>query len=418
MVMMGDQGKYPIDQIITELDNNCKKNPSLMSTIKLEIDKLLRKVYSDAITQQTGWCMTFKIPQIEVLNLTNIAGIDIHRMSNAFQTHWKTPPTAYMVNDPYYHVLLLFIIYGLRNQQKAMCNSAIALILTRLWNGRRQNYIKYCDPDVMRYVVANMSGKYLPRKFDMPIMLILNHYCHTLLDKYGDAVKQDSYKSKRLFEQCWNRLRQLFVSNMSPNIVTGRSEAKAGLAPLYFAAKEKGLKIATPRTSLNPGDDNEMSSIEQYTSHDYDEFVSNISDYIIMNFQPKYDVKFIKFISDENGSKPEQIKLLLNSIHSNQYADYIRDILELMFKQLQITDKVEVCSPKFFSVVKKRIVSSKHSPTIIQVKNVADLLLERIFDDHIKTVSYSDYSPPVCGRWRAIIFYGFAYNIQKFLCSK
>lgn len=412
--------KPPIDEILSEFQNSCKQNPQLQSTVKLELEKLVRKLYSDAIAQHVGWCMSFKIPEVEVLNILNIIGIDQQKLSSAFATQWKAPPSAHMINNPYYHTLLFLALYGIREHKiQLISENAMVLLLARIWNGRRQKYIQFCDPDVMRYVVANMSGKYLARKYDSPIALIRQHYASYLLKTYSNRIKADSTMTKRLFDQSWNRIRQLFISDMAPNIKTGRSEGRSGIAPLYFDAKEKGNKIATPKPGAKMrDDDNELSSIEQYTAHSYDQMIGDIANYMMMNAYNKYDDSFIRFVNRETSAKAEKIKILLDGIHSVRYNDYIQDVLELMFSQIQIGDRSDICNQTFFNVVKKRIISSKHSQTVTQLKKVVDLLLERIFDDKIQYVHYNDYSTPMRGKLRNIIFYGFAYNIQKYVCAK
>ena len=411
--------KLPIDEILSDFLNSCKKDPNLTNIVKLELDKIVRKLYADAISQQNGWCMSFKVPEADVLNMLNIIGIDQTKLLAAFSTQWDVPATAYMVNNPYYHTLLFLSLYGIRTRKiDIISKNAMVLLLAKLWNGRRQKHIPFCDPDVMRYVVANMSGKYTPRKHDSPIMMIINHYSPTLLETYGDRIKADSTITKRLFDQSWGRIRQLFLSDMSPNIRTGKSEAKSGMAPLYFDAKKKGLKISTPKPGAKLRDsDDALSSIDQYTSHSHDEMITNISNYIMMNIYPKYDDTFIRFINRETSAKAEKIKILLNGVHSVRYSDYIHDTLELMFNQLQVGDRSDICKQLFFQTVKKRIISSKHSPNVTQLKKIVDLLLGRIFDDKIQYVSYEDYSTPMRGKLRNIVFYGFAYNIQKYVCS-
>jgi len=411
----------PIDILLIELEKSFKNDPKLENAIKFELGNLVRKIYSESINQQTGWCMTFKIPDVAVLNLISKVNIDQQKLKTSFMSCWNIPTNIkiYMATNVYYHILLLFIVYGIRYRNDAIVKSSMILILCKIWNGRRQLYIPHCNPDVMRYVVANLSGKYWARKHDSPMLMIMNHYVPTLLKKYADDVKKDSSKTKRLWDQCWGRIRQIFISDMSPDIKTGQSTGKSGLGPLYFNAIKDGLSISTPKIKSGMGDDEVSSNmIDQYTSHSHEELIDNITNYIIMNVRPKYDQFFINFVNKVTTARTMQITLILNSIHSIKYSNYIRDILELMFKQINISDKAQICNQSFLNeVIKKKIISSKHSKTINQLKNITDLLLEKIFKDKIAYRDYAEYSNPQRGKLRQITFYGFAYNIQKHICS-
>jgi len=205
---------------------------------------------------------------------------------------------------------------------------------------------------------------------------------------------------------------------MKPNILSGRNEAMGGIGALYHVAKKKGYSISSPKV-LSNNDDSSMSSLEMYTSDTYEETINAITTHIIVNHHPVYSPQFINYVSvvSKNGIKP-QIELLLKSIHNIRYQEYIKEILGLMIKQVPIFDKAELCSPKLFEIIKQKIISSKHSPNVTQIKQITDMLLVEIFKNTIKTVSFNDYSPPVRGKCRSIVFLGFAYNIQNYLCRK
>jgi hypothetical protein len=268
----------------------------------------------------------------------------------------------------------------------------------------------------MRYVVMNAGGKKYARIYDNPLHMITSKTVPNLLEKYGPDIKKDSTKTISILNQSHSRIRQLFVSDMSPNIKTGKSEANSGLAPEYFEASKQGLKVSSQK--IMSKNDTEIQSIEQYSSHSHEELINEIINYIIMNVDPKYDSNIIQFINKMTTTRPGHINLILTNIHSLKYEDHIRDIIGLLFKQLQVNTKTEICSPTFLvELVKRRVVSSKHSPIIVQLKNLLDLLLEKIFKNNIGYRDYTLYSTPSRGKLRNIIIYGLCYNIQKYICS-
>jgi hypothetical protein len=270
----------------------------------------------------------------------------------------------------------------------------------------------------MRYVIANMSGKFLATKYDNPLSLLTQYLAPTLIQKYSSYVVKDTTASKKLFEQSWARISQLFISDRRPDLETGKTIGHSGLAPLYFKAKNSGLKISKPNVYKDVEGEGGQST-DFYSSHEFDEMISTSLNYIIMNLDPKYDDDFLNKIHQLTSVNLEPAKIILKAIHNNKYNNYIRDLIELMFRQLDIVKKADICSPNFvFNLIKKKIISSKHSKNINELKKIGDLLLTQIFKDYVTNINYLDYSQPRQGHLRKVIFYGLAYNINKSICNK
>lgn len=409
----------PIDALISRMDDKFKQDPVAENKVTLALKSIVRKMYADAVSQTSGYCMTLKVLESDISSLGESLGFNIENdIKDSFVRQWEVPPSTYMASNPYYHTLILLMLYGIRHNKPDWSENASHLILAKIWNGRRTRYIQYCNPDTMRYAVSNLSGKYLAKKYDSPISLIMNHFTPYLLKSYGDQMKRDSGMTKRFFSQCWGRIRQLFIQNMAPDLKTGQSKARSGLMPAYYDANKRGLKITKPKVSSQAGADDDMSQLEHYSSHDYEEIINGLTHYITINVRPSYDRQFLNFVNDVTTVNETSIQIILESLHNVKYHDFIKDVLQLMFKQLQIRDKMEVCVPNFIKeVIKKRLISSKHSPNITQLKEVIDLLLEQIFRDKFPYVQYSNYSLPRRGHIRKIVFYGMGYNMQRYLCN-
>lgn len=411
-----------IEELLQHIDAQVQNNPALFQNIKLELSKITRIVYADAITQNTGYCMTFKIPEMQVYELLNLLNLDKNTVKQTFIADWNVPSTSHMVTNVYYHTLLLLFAYGIRKKDETIQKNALTLILIKLWNGRRIKFIKYCNPDIMRYVIANLNGKYNARKYESPMTVILQHFVPTLIKKYGERINRDPKATKTLFEQSWVRFTQTFISRKIVDLETGVKKARSGLAPLYYAASEQNLRISKAGSNVDAvNTDNEASHSDYYSSDDNDELISQITNNIVMNFNAisSYDKEFLKFLNEVTKVNSQSIEILLGGMHNIEYTEYIHEIIELMFKQLTGNLNPEnICSPNFINVtIKKRIISSKHSIIVTQLKNMVDMLLEKIFDKVVVYYKYSSYSLPRQGHLRKIIFYGIGYNMQKFICK-
>jgi len=407
----------PINLILRKLHATFKADPRLERSVQLELEKLVRLTYQDSITQKIGWCMRLKVPHSAVLKFFKKLKLDDTTIKRMFLDRFNIPGDPFMWGNTYYHILLLLVLYGVKYGNDSMAKHAEILILLKLWNGRRSKHIPYCDPDTMRYVVANLSGRSYFKKFDSPMTLLMSHFAPTLLKTYGNQMKMNSDVIKRFFDQSYNRLRQLFIQDRAPDLETGGIKARGGIATLYFAAKEKGYKLSSSKMRSNLDEDFDV--IDFYSSGEFDEIIESITNYIIVNINPKYDKQVINFIHEQSHVNTKVIILLLTAMHSVKYQKHIQEILELFLRQLQINNKFDVCVPDFLSnTVKRKVVASKHSPVVMQFKTLVGDLTEKIFDDKIPYARYGGYSDPIRGQLRKVIIYGIAYNLQKFICSK
>lgn len=408
----------PIDALIDSMNSKFKEDPTLENKVRMKLKKVVHGTYSDAIAQTTGYCMTLKVFESEVLSINALLGFNVQTdIKNSFVEQWDVPANAYMVGNPYYHTLILLVIYGLRSNKTDICENATYLILTKIWNGRRTHYIPYCNADIMRYAISQLSGKYLARSYDSPISLVMKHFTPSLLKTYGEEIKRDSTRSKRFFDQCYGRLRQVFVQNMAPDIKTGKSKARSGLAVAYYNSHEQGLKISKPQIST--GDDGVVDQTEFYSSSDYDQIIDNLTHYITVNSHPTYPEQFLTFLRNESTVNVESIKMILNTMHNTKYYDFIRDILQLSLKQLQIQNRSEVCAPNFLTqTIRQRLISSKHAVNIVRLKKVVDLLLQSIYAAEFSYVDYTSYSAPRQTHLRKIILYSIGFNMQRYLCQQ
>jgi len=406
----------PIDDVLIKLQKYLKDN-NQEKTLTLIVEKLVRKVRLDAVGEfSKGFCMKFNIPKNEILGIFDaVDSFGRDEVTSAFITQWEIPGGTFMYADLYYHNLLLLIAHGIIVKNKQLTEAAQLLMMIKLWNGRSIGSIRFCDPDVMQYVTTQMMNrKSLPHKYVNPFEMIITHFVPTLLAKYSPNILRDSSQTKILFNQSFNRLRQLFRSDAIPDKVSGKPRYKSGLQPLYFKAKEQGYRFST--MSSGGGEDSSVGDI--LSSSGFDEQIENVTNYIVMNISPIYDQQFLDFVNSESTIKLATIEKVVKSIHSHRYIEEIREIVELTFARLGNTPKTKFCSPGFMKdIIKKKIISSKHTPDVIQLKKVADILLEKILEDKLdKQFSYNVWSNTQKSQWRRIIVYAIGYNIQRQVC--
>lgn len=404
----------PIDKLLDVLEKDIKQ-AGTSRFLENRIQRTVHLVQMDSISRhKEGYCMTFKIPRTDVMKAFHeYPSINPVLIKSAVVKQWGVPPNAKMWQDEYYHLLSFIIVYALRNHKDDLAKNALSLILFRLWNGRRIVGIPYCDPDIMQYVISHlMSRKYHAKRYDNPLELILQYYAPTILKKYSQDVIRDSTKSRRVFEQSFVRLNQLFKSSKAIDLKNKKASYNSGLQPLYFQAANQNLRISTLKQSQTDSFDIDTVLGGSEIQQQINEFVN----YIVINSKPIYDKSFIKFINEDTKHRAEIIDRILVSMHSMEYLDLIREIVELIFKRLQNVGKNDICSKTFFSnIVRKRIISSKHTQDIVYLKKLIDDLLVHILKSNFKQ-AYYDWSNVRRSQFRRIIIYGISYNLQKFIC--
>jgi hypothetical protein len=410
--------RRPIDDILIKLQKYISDHGG-DKALTVSVEKLVRKVRLDSVGEfNKGFCMRFNIPTNEVLAVFDaVDSFGREEINSAFISQWEIPSGTHMYSDQYYHNLLLLINYGMIAKNEPLTKAAQTLMMIKLWNGRSIGSIRWCDPDVMQYVTSQMMNrKSLPHKHPNPFEMIINHFVPTILTKYTSYVVRDSSQTKTLFNQSFNRLRQLFRSDSIPDPASGKPRYRSGLQPLYFKAKEQGLKFSTMRA--NPTDGEGPAVGDMLSSSGFDEQIENVTNYIIMNISPNYDKDFLEFVNKESTIKLASIEKIIKSLHSHKYADHVREVVELTFSRLSDTGKSKFCSPNFLTdIIKKRIISSKHTRDVIQLKKIIDDLLVEILDDQFEShQKYKVWSNTQKSQWRRVIIYAIGYNIQKQIC--
>ena len=407
----------PIEKVYDKLVDHFKNNPNDINTLLRDLKKIIQDVFSKFINDDKRYCSKFKLPANDVVNIAHDIGLPIDDIRNAFIKQWQLPRNDHqMYGNEFYHVLLLIFLYGVRNNNESLAKTVLTLILFRMWNGRLSNAIKFCDTDTMDYVTMYMgTNRHLFRKFNTPMQLIMEHFVPTMYKKYAPMVKTDTDKLKLLFNQTYNRLHQVFYQGFAPSLKNpGKNFANSGLAVHYYKAKKDGLKLST--VGQHNQNEDEYGFEQKLSSTNISDIVDGITNSIIMNYKPTYDHELINDIAKYQNLNKNAVLKIAHAIHSNQYSEYIHDIISLMLQHLKHTDK-EICNEKvFYKSIQNKIISSKHSSYNNQLKHTANLLLEKI----IKSVfnkDYSTYSTVRKLQLRNAFIMIFAYNLYNYVCK-
>jgi len=385
-----------------------KINPQLLNS---EIGKLVQKIQLDMIStkkRSENYCVNFVIPEKEVLGLFNKIEPGLtDKINLAFKKSWNIPDSVRMMNSAYYHILLFSILIGISTNTPTLSSNALNLLNFRMYNGRRFSSIPYCNPSTMQYVIQNMlSKKFEVTKHETPFELITQYFTPTILKKYTSYLQKDVNETKRLFQACFNRIRQIFRSDRVANLNSGEIKYRSGLQPLYFKASQSNLKVSTTVSDSETGIENSL------TSNSIEEDIEGITNYIVMNHQPNYPDTLIDFLKTQSSAQKVAIIKIINKLHNLSYSDTIHEILQFMFRRINYSN---ICNKDFMLDIKNKIIASKHTSDVNRLKDLTDVLLKDIFTK-VFNIDYEKYSSTNRAQLRRVIIYCLAHNIQKYKC--
>lgn len=408
-----------ISDILVDISKYFESNPSDLNALASFLKTKIHEIYSNFTKFHKGYCSKFPIPTVKISDtIAKYTNIDDKRLQSAFLNEWglALEKSYNMYGNSFYHYLLILILYASKINHEELFNTCLQLILFRIWNGRLTKAIKYCDPDTMEYVVTKMtSAKHLVRRFSDPYHLITGYFVPTLRKTYMERLKNNNDMLKRLFNQCYSRVHQIFYQNYRKDLLTGENKAVSGLAPLYYKAKEESRSVI--KASLLPKDEEEVRDFSTgMTTSGIDELVDMVLNSMIMAAYPKYDESIIGRISRESLLKDAGIQKLIEKIHSPKYEAYLKDALVLFLSLIPMKQKSVICSNRFYNLVKSYVISTKHHQKINDYRRILDILLTNILSEY--NVDYNSYSSVRKAHFRTALTYLLAYNIQKQLCSE
>ena len=378
---------------------------------------MISNAYSTNVASDESFCFKFNLPVMSVNNFYKIFNLDPNDVCNSFKADWGSTLTA-MHKDPYYQILLLFIYYGVKEKKDMFAANALMVLLLKIWNGRKSHFFKYCDKRIMKYVISNMlTNRHVLSKYENPVSLLKDYFVPTILKKYSSEINSDISKLKRLFEQCFARVRQIFAFNPRSNLQTGKSEAQGGLLPLYMKAREEGLYISTPSIRNIQGGDSEGAGYDDYsTTHNRDQIVSKTADEIVLNKSKKYSMNFISDVNKKTNVSVNIIEKLLDFLHAYKRYEVIQNLIVLILSRCSIDSSSEICNRDFSGKIKKFVISSKNNEEVNNIQKLLDMILNEFFKDKLRT-DFNKYSSVHKIKIRNVIIYALEYNLFKVNCG-
>lgn len=406
------------------LDLNSKIEESLLTDRNLEqkvfveLSKMVSSAYQHAMQQtELGYCFKFNLPIIPVSKkLYKLIGIDNKDTFNAFKKDWGADVMRNrMHKDPYYQILLMLIYYGLKHKKIQIAENALFILLMKIWNGRREHYLPSCYPEIMNYVISRMNKKYIAGNFDGPLFVIKDYFIPTILKKYSSNVlRNPSNKEglKRMFEQCWSRVAQMWAQNTQVNLQTGKKEKTGGFLPLYIKAKNDGSALSTKVGDVE-------NEINYMSVNEREEISQDIADFITTNTNKKYSDNYINSLYRKSNVKIKMIRVIIDGMHNYTLYDQIQETIILILSRLNINQKEDICKSDIYSRLRKNVISSKNNVEVQKIRRLCNYILNKIFEKNQININIEkDYTPPTQVKFRSLLLELILVDMKKVICHQ
>ncbi len=405
-----------INELYKKISKFANDDGSFYKKLQSKLISIISNASIQAMNSDQGYCFKFSIKMSNYKDILNLLQLTNNDLYDAFSNDWGASVMKnHMHSDPYYQLFLLLLYFGLKEDNKKISESALSCIFFKLWNGRKTTFFQYCNKDIMKYVTTYMcSRKHLANKYDTPYEVIQNHFVPTVLKKYSDKVLMGPDGLKRVFEQSYTRLRQMFVSRSRIDLKTGKKVSDGGLLPLYMKAHEEGKSMSNIHVYNN--DDSPAQFGDYMSASNLDGIISNTVEKIVMNPNKKYSNLFIENLRKEYRVKKNVIEQLASQLHNHEYHDQLYDIYNIILNKLEISNKDQICSPGFSTDVKNKIMGSKNNKSAILLEKKIMTLLEDMLQKTIQR-SLMEYSNVFHIQLRKMIIRIMIYNLKSSVCK-
>jgi len=406
------------DDLYNTIQTNINTDSSLLQQLETKLLIINSDASIQAMNSDASFCFIFSIKPKNHTDILKILNVSSHDVYDAFADMWgKAVMTNHMHSDIYYQTFLFCLYIGIQSKRQKLIDNAMFSILIKLWNGRKSKFIPFCKPKIMQYIVQYMTNKkHFINQYNSPYDLIINYFIPSLLKKYVPYINDDySFGLKRIFEQGFSRIRQMFVSsNVTVNIKTGKKRSSGGILPLYKEAKKNNYSIDSITVYKN--DDQDTSYSDYITTDNISDIITVTVDNIISDPNYKYSNMFIKGLNIDLKVSIKSIEQILINLHNPELNDILYDIYTVILNKLGIQTKTEICQSGFSQEVKTKILGSKNNFHSNKIKSDVTNLLEIIFKKINPEINIHTYSNLELIRLRKVIIRGLIYQLRNSIC--
>jgi len=292
----------------------------------------------------------------ELLHICNLSEKDIKEFTknlykNTPASKWKLP------NDPITNFLIFIMYYFLKKKDQISFMYTMTYFCIRYYTNLMIKHIKYCNPDVFRYTLQNMSKINLfIREGTIPNGLY--YLSNEMTKKYKkDILDKNTDKILKFITECRHRI----------------SQSVKSFSESYYKAKKDGSYIKTQEEEINNDDDSFQIQHQERSSKVIEQLVKNITIYKVIDQKALKEAKTITKININLAN------VITDKLCNIKYSDNIRNILQLFVKDLK--EVKQLCGKDFYKIMKSLMSIKRTIPGKNYFKTQVNLLLQKILEE-------------------------------------
>ena len=269
---------------------------------------------------------------------------------------------------PDHNLMMLIMHIFLKHKKRDGYEAAMLYYMIRQYSHLIQKHIKYCNIDIFRYVLENITKTHLFAR-EKTIGNSLIHLSKELQKKFtNDIAKWDVDK---LID---------FISVSRHRI----SQSVKSFAEHYYRAHKQGTRLGTQD---EPSEDDEfMTQIVTMEKGKkiIDNTVKKLTMYKVIDRKALDEAKRLTKI------KVSIADVLAKNLRDLRHADNIKRILQLFVKDMRTTS--EMCGKDYYKYVKK-LMSLKRTRSKVYFKQQVNVLVRKILKENDMLDVYNSYTP-------------------------
>lgn len=309
-----------------------------------------------------------KAPFFELLYATGLEEKDIRDFAKRFWA--KHPARGWKIHNVPATMLLIFIMhYFLMVGDKEAFTLALLYLLVRFYSNIMNIQIKYCNEDVFRYALDNLTRTHLFVR-EKTIANGILYLAKQLTQKWMDDISKGDVDSiAKFITEARHRMNQSI-----------KSFAKA-----YYSASKEGHGIKTQR---EPESEEEMGLMQyrvlERGKRAIEETVKRITVYRQVDKKAMDDAKSLTKVKDSVAV------MLAAKLADLKYAENIKIILQQFLKELK--DIKGLCGSGFIPYV-RQLMAIKRTKSTIYFKQQVGVLLEKLLKETKQVNWYESLTP-------------------------
>ena len=312
-----------------------------------KLKRTIHKIVATEISKLSEPCYypSLKKYYYELLYICKLKEKDIKEYVKRFYA--GTPASKWKLHrDPISNFQIFLMNVFLRRREVAAYKSTMLLFVVRYYTNLMNKQIQYCNKDVFRYTMDNLTQTHLFSR-EKSIAGALSYLAQVTDKKFRNGIHIQSVKQ---------------ITEMITACRTRVSQSIKSFAESYYKAAEEGSSIREPY------EDEEGEQVKQIekTSRIVDDAVKKICVYKVVDKKAVDDARALTKIRHTLAVD------IAKAITDIKYTNNIHLILELFIKDLR--DVSSICGDEYLKYVRS-LMAVKRTKALVYFKQQINILL-------------------------------------------